>query len=87
MEEKLHLPASWHFVHSRLAFRAYHGDFVLWALRVRAAAGPSWSAGLSQKNYDVLVRISGAETRTKAIAAVEAAAVAGGWMLPRKEQG
>jgi hypothetical protein len=84
---KLHLPPRWVFAEKGLTGeKAYHGEFTLWALAIPLASGDSWSAGLSLAGGQI-VRVAGVPSRAKAIAAVEAAAVAGGWMLPRERKG
>lgn len=81
--KKPHLPSRWKFGEKGLTGeRAYHGTFTLWVLLIPASSGKVWAAGLSDAGGPH-VRVFGHKTRAKAIAAAEAAAVAGGWMLPR----
>ncbi len=77
------LPPRWKFGEKGLTGeRAYHGGFTLWVLLIPASIGKVWAAGLSDAGGPS-VRVFGHKTRAKAIEAAEAAAVAGGWLLPR----
>lgn len=81
------LPPRWKFGEKGLTGeRAYHGGFTLWVLLIPASTGKVWAAGLSDAGGPS-VRVFGHKTRAKAIAAAEAAAVAGGWLLPREKKG
>lgn len=80
---KLHLPDRWTFTFGPEGSRAWNGPFQLWVTRFRIGGLTTWSCGLADSGGP-LVRVSRAASRQQAIAAVEAAAVAGGWMLPRE---
>lgn len=78
--EKLHAPARWKFEEGPAGAKACHGEFILW---VQECNPFGWRAGFADGGGPLAI-VYRVETRAKAIAAAQAAAVAGGWLLPRK---